>query len=115
MAKDLTPTADGNCQEGGSRKIGSQFVNQEPIMWSRIYSRTVEGLSREEIYAVWSDIDRWPEWLDDVERTRLEGPFAKGVFFAFKPKGGPKLRLEVTEATHGKSFTDVTRFPLAHV
>ena len=84
-------------------------------MWSRTYSRTVAGLSREEIYAVWSDIDRWPEWLDDVEAARLEGPFTKGVFFAFKPKGGPNLRLEVTEATAGKSFTDVTRFPLARM
>lgn len=31
----------------------------------------------------------------------------------FQPKGGPKLKLQIVEATENKSFTDFTQFPLA--
>lgn len=84
-------------------------------MWSHTYSKTVSGLNTAEIYAVWTDINRWPEWLDDVESTQMQGPFKPGSFFKFKPKGGPNLKLELTEVTINRSFTDMTRFPLARM
>ena len=31
----------------------------------------------------------------------------------FQPKGGPKLKIGIVEATPNKSFTDFTKFPLA--
>jgi hypothetical protein len=31
----------------------------------------------------------------------------------FQPKGGPKLKIGIVEATENKSFTDFTKFPLA--
>ncbi len=84
-------------------------------MWSNTYSKTVHGLNAAQIYAVWADIDRWPEWLDDVESTQMQGPFRPGSFFKFKPKGGLNLKLELTEVTENRSFTDVTHFPLARM
>lgn len=84
-------------------------------MWSKTYSKTVQGLTAAQIYAVWSDIDRWPDWLDDVEAAQMNGAFVTGSSFKFKPKGGPNLTLELTEVTPNKSFTDMTRFPLARM
>lgn len=84
-------------------------------MWSNTYSKTVDGLSAAQIYAVWTDINRWPEWLDDVEQAQMLGAFKQGTFFKFKPKGGPNLKLALTEVTENRSFTDMTRFPLARM
>ena len=33
----------------------------------------------------------------------------------FKPKGGPNIRLELTEVKPNYSFVDLTRFPLARM
>ena len=84
-------------------------------MWSKTYSKTVGDLTAFQIFSAWSDIDRWPEWLDDVESTEMLGPFTPGSFFKFKPKGGPNLKLELTETTPNQSFTDMTRFPFARM
>lgn len=84
-------------------------------MWSKTHSRTVLDLKPEDIYAVWSDIDRWSEWLDDVEAAALLGPFEEGSSFHFKPKGAPALNLELTEVTPGRSFTDLARLPFAQI
>lgn len=82
-------------------------------MWSRTYRATFTDLSRERLWDVWTDVDRWPSWQDDVEYARLDGDFARGASIMFKPKGGPRVRLELTEVEPPSSFTDVTRFPLA--
>jgi len=82
-------------------------------MWSKTYSRIVQGTTRAEIFAVWADINNWTRWQDDVVLAELTQPLAKGSTFTFQPKGGPKLTLELTEVTDGVSFTDLTRFPLA--
>ena len=84
-------------------------------MWSSTYDTRVAGLSSERLWDVWTDVDRWSSWQDDVEYARLEGRFEKGTSIRFKPKGGPKVRLELAEVEPRSSFTDVTRFPLARM
>ncbi len=82
-------------------------------MWSKTYSKTVKGLSAERIWHVWTDINQWHTWQDDIEYAKLEGELKTGAFFQFKPKGGPKFKIELTDVKPNVIFTDVTRFPLA--
>jgi hypothetical protein len=84
-------------------------------MWTQSYSKTVDGLSAAQVWRVWSDVDRWHVWQDDIEYARLNGEFKSGGTFAFKPKGGPNLTLELADVRPNALFVDITRFPLARM
>ena len=84
-------------------------------MWTRSYSRTVSGLTADQVWKVWSDVDRWHLWQNDIEYARLNGEFKTGGTFRFKPKGGPRLTLELSEVRPRELFVDITRFPLARM
>jgi hypothetical protein len=84
-------------------------------MWSSTYSRTITGVSRQRVWDTWTDVDSWPVWQDDVEYAHLEGSFSEGSVISFKPKGGPKVRIELVDVQAPSRFVDVTRFPLARM
>lgn len=84
-------------------------------MWSRTYSKTVRKLEASRVWKVWSDVNRWHFWQDDIDYARLEGEFVTGGRLRFKPRGGPALTLELTDVRAPSTFTDVTRFPLARM
>jgi hypothetical protein len=84
-------------------------------MWTQSYSKTVKDLSAAQVWKVWSDVDRWHLWQDDIEYARMNGPFESGGSFKFKPKGGPDLTLELSEVRPNALFVDITRFPLARM
>lgn len=60
-------------------------------------------------FARWADMATWPQWNTDTEWVRLDGPFAQGATGVLKPKGGPKVRFEVSVLVPGREFTDVSR------
>ena len=80
-------------------------------MWTRYHAKVYPGLSRDLIWKTMTDINRWPEWHDDLEDCKLEGEFAVGNFFKLKPKGMRVVKIEITEIHEGFSFTDCTHFP----
>ncbi len=82
-------------------------------MWSKSYSKKITGLTVEHIWRVWTDVNRWHEWQDDIDYAKLDGHFAVNNVILFKPKGGPKIKLHLVNVDINKSFTDLTRFPLA--
>jgi hypothetical protein len=65
------------------------------------------------MWKLFADVNNWHTWDNGVEFAHLEGQFEKGNYFMFQPTGGPKLKIEIAEATANKSFTDLTKFPLA--
>jgi len=76
-------------------------------------TRVVEGISKEEIYAFWADVNNWTKWNDEIESATLEGTFSKGNFFTLTLKGGSKVKIALLEVEENKGFTDLTKFPLA--
>lgn len=79
-------------------------------MWVRRYSKAYQGVSKDEVWKVWKDIDHWVNWHDDLDYCKLLGKFAVGHFFMLKPKGAPAVKIELTEIVEGVKFTDCTRF-----
>ncbi len=65
------------------------------------------------MWAAWADVNSWPQWDEDLELTSLAGPFEAGAQFMLKPKGGPKVSVQITFVKPLFAFTDVTRFPMA--
>lgn len=84
-------------------------------MWTRTYSEKVSGVTAEQVWRVWADVDRWSTWQSDTDYAKLAGPFEAGGRFLLKPKGGPKVDIELLDVRPNEGFTDLTRFPLARM
>jgi uncharacterized protein YndB with AHSA1/START domain len=95
--------------------MNSMDIKQEMAMWSRSYSKTVSGLDVERVWKVWTDINQWHTWQADIEYAKLDGDFKVGNAFLLKPKGAPKVNIELIKVEPNKVFTDLTKFPLARM
>jgi len=82
-------------------------------MWTKSYSVTTKEVTKEQIWKLMTAIDRWKDWDETVEYSKLENEFKVGKYFILKPKGGPKVRIKLIEILPFKKFTDLTSFPLA--
>lgn len=79
-------------------------------MWKRTFNKTYQNVKKEDIWRIWTDINNWPTWHDDLEYCTLNGPFVVGNHFILKPKGVSAVKIELTEIVEGKKFTDCTTF-----
>lgn len=77
------------------------------------YSVVVKDVTPTQVWAIWSDVDNRHIWDSDTQWAKLLGEFKVGSTFIFKPKGGPKLKMQITECTYNKSFTDCFKLPFA--
>ena len=82
-------------------------------MWTRKFSQVYKGLDKKRIWELWTDVNSWPTWHDDLDYCQLNGKFLVGNKFKLKPKGGPAVSITLTAISEGRSFTDLTKFPLA--
>lgn len=84
-------------------------------MWIKTHSMTVPQLEARQVWKIWSDINNRPQWDLDTEWAELNGPFETGAIFYFKPKGGPKLSMTITECIPNQTFTDCFKIPFARL
>ncbi len=56
----------------------------------------------------WADMATWPQWNQDTEWARLDGPFVQGATGTLKPRGGPAVPFVVERLVPGRSFVDVS-------
>lgn len=82
-------------------------------MWSKTYSQSVKGLSASQLWKVWTDVNQWHTWQDDIEYAKIDGDFAVGTIYKMKPKGAPEVSIELFKVEPKRLFVDLTRFPLA--
>lgn len=82
-------------------------------MWTKSHSITTKDSTAEQLWKLFSNVNQWHIWDTGIEYAKMDGTFEKGSRFILKPKGGPKVKIELIEATPNRSFTDFTKFPLA--
>jgi hypothetical protein len=82
-------------------------------MWQKSFLTVTTEVTKEQIWKLTSDIDNWKNWDNTVEHSMLLGKFKVGEHFILKPKGGPKVKIQLIEIIPFKKFTDLTNFPLA--
>src|SRR5437868_1342948 len=82
-------------------------------MWTKSYSVITKDVTKEQMWMLFADVNNWNTWDEGIEFAKLNGSFEKGNHFTLKPKGGPKVKVELLETVPNKSFLDVTKFPLS--
>lgn len=80
-------------------------------MWTKICSKTYRDVEKKEIWALWKDVNNWASWHNDLDYVKMEGAFEVGNHFLLKPKGGPEVKIRLTEVHDEKKFVDCTYFP----
>jgi hypothetical protein len=80
-------------------------------MWQATYSTTTD-VPAEALFKVMADINHWPLWADDLEYTQLGGDAKPSTPFILKPKGGPKVKLNIERFEPPTHFTDIAHLPL---
>ncbi|MHB8140734.1 MAG: SRPBCC family protein [Vulcanimicrobiaceae bacterium] len=84
-------------------------------MWSKTYSKRISGVQVEEVWKLWTDVNRWHTWQPGIEYAKLDGEFKVGNTFQLKPKGGSRVSIQIVKVESGRQFTDLTRFPGARM
>ncbi|MGK2878179.1 MAG: SRPBCC family protein [Solirubrobacterales bacterium] len=69
--------------------------------------------TREQIWALWADLEGWPSWDENLEWVKPEGPLEQGTFATLKPKGAKVVAFEFVEVDAPNGFVDVTLLPQA--
>lgn len=74
---------------------------------------TTDKITKKQIWKLFEDVNAWPSWDPELEWVKFKGEFKAGNSFLLKPKGGPRVRIELLEVRPFEYFKDVIRFPLA--
>ena len=61
-------------------------------------------MNRQELWALYSDVRKWPEWDVDIDRVTLEGDFATGGRGVMMMKNGQALPFVIESAEVEKGF-----------
>ncbi len=79
-------------------------------MWTRSHSKLYQGVNKEDIWRILTDVNNWPRWHGDLEYCKMEGAFEVGNHFMLKPKGVSAVKIELVKIEQGRQFTDCTKF-----
>ncbi|MBJ7595860.1 MAG: SRPBCC family protein [Candidatus Dormibacteraeota bacterium] len=83
-------------------------------MWT--YEHSVETQAdADAVFALFSDVSRWPQWNSGVERMELDGPFAAGTGGTMTIPGGETMASKLIWVEEGHGFEDETAVPDAGV
>jgi hypothetical protein len=74
-------------------------------MWE--YEYAVEtSAPRAAIWRLWTDVQNWGSWNDDIEKIELRGPFAEGSTISMTPVGQDTVELRLTDVSANEQFVD---------
>lgn len=60
------------------------------------------------VWAVWRDVDGWPQYDASLEGATLDGPFAAGTTGTITPVGAGTLPFTLTHVDDGRAYSDQT-------
>jgi hypothetical protein len=82
-------------------------------MWTKSHTIVTKKATKEQMWKLFADVNNWNSWDEGIEYASMDGKFEKGNHFLLKPKGGPKVKIQLIEAIENRKFIDMTKFPLA--
>jgi len=72
--------------------------------------------SEAKIWQIFTDVENWKEWIDDIEYSTIEGTFEDGTLVTIKNIGKSKLSSSpLKDVVVNKSFILQVKMPLSKV
>jgi hypothetical protein len=81
-------------------------------MWSYEYSQETKA-SSQTIWKLWTDVENWNQWDEDVRQSSLNGHFQINTTGTLHPNKGPRSTFTLTEVETERKFTNLSKLPLA--
>jgi len=82
-------------------------------MWTKTYSITTNEVTKEQIWKLFTNVNNWQEWNEQIEFAKLEGKFESGNHYQIKPKNGRVVTVNLLEVEEYKHCLESGNFPLA--
>ena len=82
-------------------------------MWNYEYHATTTA-QPERLYRLWSHVESWPEWNQDVLRAEITGPFAVNSTIEMVSAQGT-LTLRLADVQENEGFTDEVDMDGLHI
>lgn len=79
-------------------------------MWQKTFSKFYPGLSKEDIWHAYTDVQNWPLWDKGLESCEIMGDFADGEYFTLKMQNGPKVKIYLYDVKPFDCFSDYCKF-----
>ncbi len=83
-------------------------------MFEAVHSDRVSAEAAD-VWELWADPQRWPDWNEQIERVEVEGELALGSSARVKFRRGGTVKFEVVELEPRRLFVDEARFPGARL
>ncbi|MBR0572646.1 MULTISPECIES: SRPBCC family protein [Pasteurellaceae] len=83
-------------------------------MWSKEVTIKTNA-TREQVWTLWSDVENWHKWDNDIEFAKLNGKFEEGVCGILKPCQAPKSKFELITVDKFNEFTTRAFLPLTKI
>ena len=74
-------------------------------MWTNEQSVETTA-SADAIWRLWASVPAWADWIGDIERIEISGPFAVGSTIKMTPIGQEPVELRIAEAREPDLFVD---------
>jgi len=76
-------------------------------MWTFEYRHPTTAKAAD-IWSLWSNVSRWPEWDVDLEDVSLDGDFVAGVSGSLQPRGMEAFPFTITRAEPECGYSEET-------
>ena len=82
-------------------------------MWTKSHSIITKAATKEQMWQLFTDVNNWHVWNNEVEYAKLEGKFEAGNHYLIKPKNGQVVKVQLLEVVEYKHCLEFGAFPLA--
>ena len=82
-------------------------------MWTKSHSIVTKEATKEQMWRLFSDINNWHVWNNEIEFAKLEGKFEAGNHYVIQQKNGRTVKVKLLEVVENEHCLELGEFPLA--
>lgn len=82
-------------------------------MWTKSHSIVTKEATKEQMWKLFTDINNWHVWNNEIEFAKLEGKFEAGNHYLIQPKNGRTVKVKLIKVIENEHCLELGEFPLA--
>lgn len=82
-------------------------------MWTKSHTIVTNEATKEQMWKLFTDINNWHVWNNEIEFAKLEGKFEAGNHYLIQPKNGRIVKVKLLEVVENKHCLEFGTFPFA--